>query len=173
MKERITDKPWLFVLDRNEIRGIVTIGDFRKAPVRMFLFALVNLLEMHFTSLIRKRCKEDELKELIRDRLGSATKQQRLRKEKNEALDIFECLQFCDKRDILQKKPDILERLISDSEKETSEILEKAENLRDRLAHGNDIVAGTTWKDIINLTEYMEKIISKCEQINQQQTKES
>ena len=167
MRDRLDDKPWLFVLDRNEIRGIVTIGDFRKAPVRMFLFALVNLLEMHFTHLIRRNCKEEELEELIsQKRLKKAKDLLEQRKKKNEALDIFECLQFCDKRCILQKKPEIFNQLMINSKNETLKILKKAEALRDRLAHGNDMVDGITWRDLINLTGNMEKIIEKCEQIN-------
>lgn len=35
---------------------------------------------------------------------------------------------------------------------------------KDRLAHGHDIISGTSWKDVIDLTVMMEKIIRKCEE---------
>jgi hypothetical protein len=42
----------LFVLDCNQVSGIVTCGDLQKAPARMLLFGLVTLLEMNLLRLV-------------------------------------------------------------------------------------------------------------------------
>ena len=161
----LRDRDWLFVLEGNKILGIVTKGDLRKAPVRMFLFALVNLIEMHLTRLIRDTCEEDELLQLIsKDRFKYARKLFNERIQRNEALDIFDCLQLCDKRDITLKKVEICNLMKFESKKETRRCLKEIEKLRDRLAHGHDIISGTSWKDVIDLTVMMEKIIRKCEE---------
>lgn len=158
------DRDWLFVLEGNEIKGIVTKGDLRKAPVRMFLFALVNLIEMHLTRLIKGFCKEDELMQLITEkRLDDARGLFKERKKRNEALNIFDCLQLCDKRVISLKKDDIYNQIKLESKKETRRCLEEIEKLRDRLTHGHDIISGTSWKDVIDLTVKMEKMIRRCE----------
>ncbi len=159
------DRDWLFVLEGNEIKGIVTKGDLRKAPVRMFLFALVNLIEMHLTHLIRNLCKKGELMQLLTEkRFKKAEELFEERKKRNEALDIFDCLQLCDKRDISMKKNEIYNQIKLESRKKTLHCLEEIEKLRDRLAHGHDIISGTSWKDVIDLTVKMEKIIRRCEE---------
>lgn len=160
----LRDRDWLFVLEGNKILGIVTKGDLRKAPVRMFLFALVNLIEMHLTLLIRDTCKEDELLPLIGNRFEKARNLFNDRIQRNESLDIFDCLQLCDKIDITLKKVEIYNLMKFESEKETRRCLKEIEKLRDRLAHGHDIISGTSWKDVIDLTVMMEKIIRKCEE---------
>lgn len=48
------NKPRLFVRSDEKIGGIVTRGDMQKAPVRMWLFALVTLTEMQLLRLIRE-----------------------------------------------------------------------------------------------------------------------
>lgn len=159
------NRDWLFVKSGNEIKGIVTRGDLRKAPVRMFLFLIVNLLEMHITRLIRKYCKQEDLCTYIGDRLKKAEEFLAERKRKNEALDIFDSLQFCDKRDIALEINKILNVIKIQSKTQTKTYLKKIINLRDRLAHGHDIVSGSSWIEVIDLSEVIEEMIERCEEI--------
>src|SRR5258706_16219777 len=43
----LRDRPHAFVLVGAEVRGIVTRADLNKPPVRVYLFRLVSLLEIH------------------------------------------------------------------------------------------------------------------------------
>lgn len=162
-----TKRKWFLVLEGNDVKGIVTIGDLRKAPVRMFLFALVNLIEMHLTKMIREyflnnfagRIKE-ELSKLIKERLKEAENIHKQKKDNGEDSDIFDCLQLCDKITIAKKKNEILEKIkIDDSKKKTESGLKRAERLRNRLAHGNDIVV-KSWDEIFKIADFMEQILT-------------
>ena len=53
------DREWLFVLERTEIRSLVTISDLQKPPVRMLLFSLISLLEMQLLQLV------DEIRDVL------------------------------------------------------------------------------------------------------------
>lgn len=159
-----TKRKWFLVLESNDVKGIVAIGDLRKAPVRMFLYALVNLIEMYLTKMIREYCKEEELSELIKERLKDAEDIHKQRKDKREDLDIFDCLQLCDKITIALKKNTVFEKIKMDSKNKTESGLKKIEMLRNRLAHGNDIIAGTNWDEIFVIVDFIEKIIKKCEE---------
>lgn len=162
----LRNKERVFVLNRNRIGGIVTRGDLQKAPMRMLLFELVTLLEMHLLRLVRIHYPEDSFqKALSESRLNAAQRLMAERQQRNEAIDLADCLQFCDKRDLVLKKPGLREILGMASKKEGEKLLEATENLRNKLAHGQDIVAGSSWPEIINLVDIIGDFIEKCERI--------
>lgn len=161
----LRDNQRVFVLERNQVNGIVTRGDLQKAPVRMFLFGLITLLEMNLLYLIRIYYPKDSWTKHLKDnRLKKAEKLQSIRKERNEAIDLADCLQFCDKRDLILKKSEILKNIGIKSKKSIKQTLESAENLRNNLAHALDIVEGLSWTKVINLTKEIELFIKRCEE---------
>jgi hypothetical protein len=50
-----------------------------------------------------------------------------------------------------------------ESKNKARELLEEIEKLRDKLAHSQDIVEGTTWEDIIDLGGNLERLIERSE----------
>ena len=84
---------------------------------------------------------------------------------RNESLDLVDCLQFCDKRDLTTAHPEIRRILYFKSRSSGNELLRSIEKMRDKLAHSQDVVAGTTWEEIINLADNIEKLIQKSENI--------
>lgn len=161
----LRDRPWRFVLDRDEVAGIVTRGDLRKAPVRMFIFSLVNLLEMYLNRLIRHNWHGDTWRQhLKRGRIASAKGLLSQRKARNEAVDLVDCLQFCDKRDIAVVSPSILELLGFPSKASADRVLRNAEALRDRLAHAQDMTEGISWAELFDIAEQVEKMLLRCEE---------
>ena len=159
------DTQRVFVLERNKVNGIVTRGDLQKAPVRMFLFGLITLLEMNLLYLIRIYYpNESWIKSIEFKRLEKAKKLQSMRKDRNEAIDLADCLQFCDKRDLILKKPEIIKNIGIKSKKSIKQILESAENLRNNLAHAQDIVKGLSWTKVIDLAKEIELFIKQCEE---------
>ena len=162
----LRESPRVFVLDRNRVSGIVTRGDLQKAPVRMFLFGLINLLEMQMLRLIRICYIQDSWHKLISDdRLGKAGKLLEEREKRNEAIDLTDCLQFCDKSEIILKTPEILEQIWSQSKTSGNKFLKAAGKLRDKLAHAQDIVSGSSWPELIILVGKVEAVLIKCEEI--------
>jgi len=86
------------------------------------------------------------------------------RKKKNEEIDLVDCLQFCDKYTIISKTKDILEKL-KYGKKEFCALLENLKNLRNNLAHAQDIITAN-WPSIINLSKTAEELLKSCETIN-------
>ncbi|MBD2694010.1 hypothetical protein [Anabaena catenula] len=158
--------PRLFVLDCNKVSGIITCGDLQKAPVRMLLFGLVTLLEMNLLRLVRLYYPQDSWQKVLKpDRLEAAQKLWRESQERNEATDLLDYLQFCDKRELVLNQPELFQQLELKSKRFGERFLKSAEHLRNRLAHAQSLVSGSSWKDLISLAEDMERLLVRCEEI--------
>jgi predicted transcriptional regulator len=163
----LKNKTRLFILDCNSVTGIVTQGDLQKSPVRMLLFGLVSLLEMNLLRIIRLYySSDDSLGDVLTEkRLKTADELLQERRKRNEAMDLFDCLQFCDKRDLILHNPDLIQKLALESKNLGKEFFKKAEDLRNNLAHAQDLVGGSSWFELISLAEGLEKLLILCEQI--------
>lgn len=163
----LRDNPRMFVLERNCISGIVTRGDLQKSPFRMLSFGLISLVEMNLLKIIRIYYPADSWKcFLTENRVTKADQLLTERKKRNEAVDLADCLQFCDKRTILLNNPEIIKKLGYENTDELKTLLEKIEGLRDRLAHSQDIIAGSSWTEVIELIEKLDMLLQKCEEID-------
>lgn len=165
------DIPRIFVLDENrEVSGIVTRGDLQKAPVRLWLFGLATILEMHLLRLIRHYYADDSWQDILsKKRLKEARDRLIERQQRNEAIDLADCLQLCDKRKLILKIPNIIEQIKREygesGPKMVKNRLELAEELRDKVAHAQDIVTGSTWPEVIDLVKSIEQLIEFFERI--------
>lgn len=163
----LRDRTRVFVLTCNRVTGIVTRGDMQKAPVRMFLFGLVTLLEMHLLRLIQIYYPDDSWKEfLTENRLNKAMNLQKEREERKEALDLADCLQFCDKRDLIIRNQKVCDK-IGYAPEDLNDLLKKAEKTRDKLDHVQNLVTGTSWEEIIDFTEKMTSLLECCEGVKE------
>ncbi|AFZ22827.1 hypothetical protein Cylst_0486 [Cylindrospermum stagnale PCC 7417] len=158
--------PRLFVLDCNQVTGIITCGDLQKAPVRMLLFGLVTLLEMNLLRLVRIYYPQDSWQQVLKpERLEAAQKLWRESQERNEATDLLDYLQFCDKRDLVLNQPELFQQLGLKSKRFGERFLKSAEHLRNRLAHAQSLVSGSSWTELISLAEAMETLLIHCEEV--------
>ncbi|MBD0385618.1 MAG: hypothetical protein ICV54_03570 [Nostoc sp. C3-bin3] len=154
----------LFVLDCNQVNGIVTCGDLQKAPARMLLFGLVTLLEMNLLRLVRIYYPEDSWQKVLKpERLEVAQRLWRESQERNEATDLLDYLQFCDKRELILNQPELLQQLGLKYKRFGERFLKSAEQLRNRLAHAQNLVSGSSWAELISLAEAMETLLILCE----------
>lgn len=158
--------PRLFVLDCNQVSGIVTCGDLQKAPVRMLLFGLVTLLEMNLLRLVRLYYLQDSWQQVLKpQRLEAAQRLWRESQERNEATDLLDYLQFCDKRELVLNQPELFQKLGLESKQFGDRFLKSAEHLRNRLAHSQNLVNGSSWTELISLAEEMETLLIRCEEV--------
>jgi hypothetical protein len=163
----LRNKPRVFVLDGNRVNGIVTRGDLQKAPVRMLLFGLITFLEMHLLRLVRLYYPDGSWQSHLSDgRLQLAAKLLTDRQARNEAIDLADCLQFCDKRDLLLKRKEIWQQLGFQHKQQGHSLLERVELLRNRLAHAQDLVVGSTWPALIDLAGEIQAVLERCEGIS-------
>lgn len=155
----------VFISSFGIVAGIITRGDLQKVPIRMLLFSLISLIEMQMLRIIHERFPENSWDKLISPgRKEKAKKLFRDREKKNEEIDLVDCLQFCDKYEIISKTEDFLEKL-QYNKKEFCTLLEDLKKLRNNLAHSQDIITAN-WPSIINLSKTAEEFLKTCETIN-------
>jgi hypothetical protein len=154
-----------FVLVGPEVKGIVTLADLNKPPIRVYLFGLVSLLEMHLRFWVRKVYGDGSWRERLKgERLEAANKRQAERQRRNEQIDLLDCLQFCDERDLLLGNVELRKKLGIESKGKGEDLLGEAEKLRDKLAHSQqDLVEGTSWQELIDLVEKMEELVHRSD----------
>lgn len=160
------DNERLFILEGNRITKVVTLADLQKPPVRMLLFGVVSLLEMHLYRIIRDYFAEDSWKKHLNDkRIQQAEELFLQRKARNEAIQLSDCLQLCDKRDIVLGEQRLRELLGIESKSKGKDFFKKLETLRNNLAHSQDLNTQNSWNDMFSLIEQTEKLLEKCEKI--------
>jgi hypothetical protein len=157
--------PQIFVTVMGQVWGIVTKGDLQKAPIRMWLFGVLSLVEMQFLRLIRASFPGDSWKSKISPkRVRTAHGLFQKRQRRNEAIDLADCLQFADKRAIISKTQNLRSGLGFRSCKKAEKALKELEELRNDLAHAQDIVT-SRWPRLVELAKTAECILSKCEKL--------
>ncbi|MBI5572507.1 MAG: hypothetical protein HY914_21365 [Desulfomonile tiedjei] len=157
--------PRLFVRMLGQVGGIVTRGDLQKAPVRMWLFGLTTLVEMQLLRIIRDNYPNECWRKCLSEkRLNAAEQVLAERRQRNEAIDVVDCLQFCDKRDIILKNTELRKAIGIESAKAGDRLLSDLERLRNSLAHAQDIVADNLPR-VVDLAEQAELLLLRCEQL--------
>ena len=156
----------VFVSRANSVWGIITRGDLQKAPVRMYLFALVSLIEMQTLRVIQEYLPDEETwcAKLPPGRVGKAQKGLKNRRQRNEGVSLAECLEFSDKITIVENTPEIWSRLGFESRDKAGDTFKELKHLRNDLAHGQDILAGR-WPGLFELAREAENLLGKCEAV--------
>jgi len=143
--EQLEERRWLFVRVLGRVNGIVTWTDLQKPPVRMWLFGVITLIEMAFTSLLETLFSDDEWKELMsparRIKAQDFYRERSRRGEHAGSLRLVDCIQLSDKGQILAKD-EMARRLLGfPSRKRGEQTVKSIVSLRDKLAHSQDIVS--------------------------------
>ncbi len=151
------NKDFLFVLVGSKITGILTKADINKPPVRIYVFGTISLFEMHLNSWITHHFPEDSWQnEISKARIANAKEIFDKRQGNNLELSLLECIQFCDKRDILLKSDDFLS-VFTFSNKAFKKLLKNAEKIRNELAHSqNSIIANIEWVEFVKTLSEIE-----------------
>lgn len=160
-------KERLYVLSKNRIEYIVTRADLQKAPIRMLLFSLVTLLEMQMLRLIHHYYPDGSWVDHVDPtRLDDAEKFHAKRLKDNEDISLADCLQFADKRDILLDTKEWITAIQHiTSKRKAKQSLERLGTLRNHVAHGQDLLLGRSWGDLIGLISTGEQLLGEIERI--------
>jgi hypothetical protein len=154
-------KEHVFVLVGQHVGGIITRADLNKPPVRVYLFGLISLLDMHLTYWVKDAYPNDDWKEKLSDRrLKNAEKLLADRQSRKQQTDLVDCLQFCDKRDLLLAHENVRNSLRLGEKNTAEKRLVQAEKLRDLLAHSQqDLTEGSSWVGVIEVVEWIETVV--------------
>lgn len=155
---------YAFILTKNKVTGIVTKADINKPIVRIYLFGLISLFELHLNYWINRLLDIDNLDKLISDeRHQAAQKIFKERQGQNLDLTILECLQLCDKKEILLRNKEFLEKF-SYSKTRFKDFLENAEKIRNELAHSqSSIIANLSWQGFTRTINDTKQFLLKSE----------
>ncbi len=159
---RLARRHWLFVRQSGRIDGFVSRSDLQRPPFRMLLFGLISLFEMRLLHLVQRYYSEAQVAEVLNaGRLQKARRLHDDRKMRGEELHLTDCLQIADKRDLLLSVPHCSTSLGFESNNKATKFFGKVEAIRDRLVHANDLVAGSSWDDVLQVTlelaEFLER----------------
>jgi len=157
----------IFILERNEVTRLVTLADLQKPPVRMLLFGIISLMEMHLLHVVKHVYRDGSWREKISaERLRNAEHLYELRKERNEEITLLDCLQLSDKKTLIVKKKELLANLGFSSRAEAERFFNKLERLRNNLAHSQELTGGESFREIIQTVRQCERVLEACEQMH-------
>ena len=156
----LTLRDFAFVLYGKHIVGIITRADINKPPVRIYLFGMISLFEMHLNSWINHYFPDNKWEpEIPANRIQGARDIYEKRKGNNQDLSLLECLQFCDKRDLL-KKSNCFIKEFDMSEKEFDTFVKQVEKIRNELAHSqNSIISNVEWSVFVETVSHLEDFL--------------
>ncbi len=159
----LREKRQVFITVFGHVGGIVTRGDLQKAPVRLWLFGLVSLLEMQLLRVLRVRYPAEAWASQISvDRLEGARRVFADRQRRKEELDLSNCLQLGDKAAIFMKDADLFALSGFVSRQALEDFFKDIGALRNGLAHANDILSGR-WPALADLIEHLENFLVRLE----------
>jgi hypothetical protein len=159
----LRERRHVFITVLGHVGGIVTRGDLQKAPVRLWLFGLVSLLEMQMLRVVRERYPADAWESLLSDeRVSGARRVFEERRRRHEENDLSDCLQLGDKAAILMKDPGLFALSGFASRRALETFFKEVGALRNALAHANDILSGR-WPALVDLVTDLEGLLERLE----------
>ena len=153
-----------FVIAGNRIAGIITKADINKPPVRIYIFGIISLLEMHLNLWISHYFQNNSWTgEISEARMAMANDVFVNRKGNNQELSLLECLQFCDKKELLSKSDEFLD-VFEFGKTAFQKFLKRAEDIRNELAHSqNSIILNLEWKKFYKTLSTAEEFLLKSD----------
>jgi len=161
----LTNKNFSFVLYGKHLIGIITKADVNKPPVRIYLFGIISLFEMHLNSWINHFYPDDSWEPKVSEkRIKDAHDIYEKRKGNNQDLSLLECLQFCDKRYLLAKSEDF-RKGFNISKKQFDSFAKQVEKIRNELAHSqNSIISNIEWPVFVETVSWLEDFLIKSDE---------
>jgi hypothetical protein len=149
----LTRQEYVFVSVSGSITGVISHGDMEKPTMRMWLFGMITLMESELTNRIAAKFSDQGWAGLISPkRLQRAQDLWRERNQRNQPCSLISCLQLSDKARIaLQDKKMLAEYGLS-GKSATKQAIKELESLRNRLAHGRDIVSAD-WAQVARMAQ--------------------
>lgn len=156
----LVDARYAFVRLLGEVSGIVTREDLQDPPVRMWLFGMITIIEMYYRRMIEQYLGGGEWRQYLSPaRVAKAEALLAERRRRNQNPRLLDCLQFGDKAQIVVRDADLRARAGFQSRNRAERAMKMLENLRNNLAHTQDIVAWD-WDTIVVLAENIDRLIA-------------
>jgi len=162
---RLKGERRLFVVTLGQASGLVTRQDMQTPPARMWLFGMITLMEMRFSNMIVQHLPNEAWREFLSEgRIQKAQELLALRRARDQQVSLSVCLQFADKVCIIASSEQLRRLTRFESKRQVEKIGKQLENLRNNLAHAQDIIA-SDWETIVALAEQLDSILNGPETV--------
>ncbi|MBL7906152.1 MAG: hypothetical protein JNL22_14100 [Bacteroidales bacterium] len=153
--------PQVFVKVKRNVKMIVSRADLDSIPVRIWLFGMISLLEVELRDKIRSMG-NDWQQSLSEGRLSYARDLFAKKQQRNEEVEMLDCLQIVDLSCIVTRQWDRFQSQFAGIERnEFSAHLKDMNQLRDELAHAQKLTP--EWNEIFELMVFVRKCLSSRE----------
>ena len=151
----------VFVTSSGTVTSLIERGDLQSAPVRMWLFGLITILDAFVTRELEARFPGDTwVGEISAGRLEKARTLLAERQRRDQEAQLVECLQFADKAGILVRDGGRREEWGLGSKRQADRFIQDLQSLRNNLAHTQDIVT-YDWETILELAQRLDGILMR------------
>ena len=158
--EALADSPYCFIRMNGEVRAIVGRVDIQKAPVRMWLFGMVTIIEMFLSRIITEAYPDNGWRDMLsNNRLRRAERFMRERARRGEGIRLIDCLQLSDKANIVIKDPELFAMLRFESKRSAQKAVKEFESLRNNLAHSHDL--SLNWDTILQISRDIDIMVTR------------
>ncbi|MGI3060635.1 CBS domain-containing protein [Vibrio alginolyticus] len=168
----LQESEFLYVNHGAKVVGIITKADLNKPPVRVYVFGMLSLFEMHLNSWIRYEYPNNSWQDkLSEQRLAKAEETYELRKRNNQDLSLIDCLQLADKRALLAKSEAFRERF-DFSKKGFERFTRYVEQIRNEIAHSQDsIIASLPWGCFVEVLAEVDRFLTESDRLIEDEAK--
>ncbi len=138
----LSENEQIFVRWLGEVTAVITRRDLQKAPLRMWIFGAITVLDTNLTWAISELFPEDAWQgRITAGRLEKAKALRAERERRGSACELLDCLQIKDKADIILSEPAHFIALGLASRREADRLTRDIEKLRNHLAHAQKLEA--------------------------------
>ncbi|WP_455207036.1 HD domain-containing protein [Kaarinaea lacus] len=154
----LTRHDYCFVQLLGDIVGVIDRGGINKPIVRMWLFGIMTLVEIRLVDLIEQYFPDQIWEsEVTPSRLEKARAIQQERQRRGQYSRLIDCLQLSDKMQIMLNHQPTFDSFEFQSKKAAKRVAKELEQLRNHLAHAQDI-AEHNWAQIVRLTQRLDEL---------------
>jgi len=151
----------VFVTSSGTVTALIQRSDLQSAPVRMWLFGLITILDSFVTRELEARFPGDSwVSEISAGRAEKAKALLAERQRRDQEARLVECLQFADKAGILVRDPERREEWGMGSKRQADRLIQDLQSLRNNLAHTQDILT-YDWETILELAQRLDGILTR------------
>ena len=130
----------IFFKALGQVISYVTITDLQKAPVRMWLFGMVTVIEMFITQILKEKYDDSLLANAMSEgRFQKTQELQAERERRGQSVGLIDCLQLRDKIEILAKDQELRDEYEFSSKTQLRKAGKALEELRNNLAHAQTL----------------------------------
>ncbi|WP_042347633.1 CBS domain-containing protein [Bacillus massiliigorillae] len=164
--EVLKEHPRLFILDKNKVTKIITVADLQKQPFTMWIFGVINILEMLLVTVIKQHYPNNEWQQYLSEsRLSLAQQLYDKKVLRNEDISLLQCLQIADKMTIVTKNEGLIHELGFSSRTKLLKTFKSIQQVRNSIAHAQDLNDELEWSEIFEIISECEKLIVRLEEI--------